>query len=263
MGEIMKNIICPECNTENEPQYKYCKNCGKQLVAEKGNNTFEGENTYEPREAYYGAKTVVDNIAAVSVEDIEAYVGKKSYKIIPKFSKMELTGSKISWCWPVAILSYLFGPLGAAIWFFYRKMYKTALIFAAIGVALTIGLSFLSGDAASIEEGVTAQLEAGVLDFNKILSADTPQTVKAMLFGFVSNIVNLATTVFCGLFSYRIYKNDVIDKILKYKRRDVDPRYYRMGLAAIGGTSVGMAILGIIIMCFTEELCAFITALVL
>lgn len=42
----------------------------------------------------------------------------------------------------------------------------------------------------------------------------------------------------------------------------VDPRYYKIGLASIGGTSSGMAVLGVAIMVIVEDVLSLITLLV-
>lgn len=260
----MKNIVCPECKTENEQQYKYCKNCGKQLIADSGEGTNQKSSTYTQNETNYAKGVFVENIGSVKTEDVETYIGKKAVTILPKLNKMEFTGSKISWCWPVAVLSYFFGPLGAAIWFFYRKMYKAALILVAIGVVLTAGITFLSGDVAALEETLTTQIESGAFDINALLEIiDSEETARSMIASSIENVVSLATMIVCGLFAYNIYKNDIVKKINQYKLRDVDPRYYRMGLATIGGTSGGMAFLGVVIMSLAQEVCTTISMLVL
>ena len=38
----MNKIVCSVCSTENEEEYKYCKNCGNALTLEK---TDEGGKT--------------------------------------------------------------------------------------------------------------------------------------------------------------------------------------------------------------------------
>ncbi len=260
----MNNIICPVCQTENEPQYKYCKNCGKQLAFDNSNEPKRADDaTYSRQENAACDRAFVETIDGVKTEDIEAYIGKKSATILPKLNKMEFTGSKISWCWPVAILSYLFGPLGAAIWFFYRKMYKVALVLTAVGVVLTAGITFLSGDFAALEENLTTQIENGTFDVDAFLDIiDSEETARSMIAGSIESIVNLATMIVCSLFAYGIYKSDIVKKINQYKLRDVDPRYYRMGLAAIGGTSGGMAFLGIVIMSLAQEISTVISMLV-
>lgn len=279
----MDNIICPECKTENEPQYVYCKNCGKKLIDDsektytdynkanysskatyaQNNQPYATQGAYAQNGSAYDATQIVENIDSLPVDDIATYVGKKAHNILPKLSRMEITGSKTSWCWPAAVLGYLFGPLGAAIWFFYRKMYKVAFILVAIGLVLTTATSLLSGDIAAIEGGVTQQIESGTFDVYEFLeSFEQTESLQAQISVFVENISCIVTMVLCGLFSYNIYKKHIVKSIEKYRERNIDPRYYHMGLAAIGGTSGGMAVLGVVIMSFITELCTIIATLV-
>ena len=262
----MKKLICPECNTENEPQYIFCKNCGKQLT---DNEKSAGNDAYFSSQATYTNDypnpdgQVIDAIDSISSEDIAIYIGKKSGRILPKFSKMELTGSKISWCWPVAILGFLLGPIGAAMWFFYRKIYKVACILMVIGVVVSTATTLLSGDTALMQETVFKQLESGTFDPDKIIEAiDESESAYSSVANSIDSVVDLLTMVLCGMFAYHFYKKSIVKNIEKYKAKNVDPRYYRMGLAAIGGTSVGMAILGIVAMSFVSELCTIIAILV-
>ncbi len=141
--------ICPDCGTENEEEYSYCKNCGAKLEIAENKTEYQYNNTdsgtYNPN--FADAKSngfFVDTITGIPSDEVCAFVGKKSPDILKKFSKMEVTGSKVSWCWPVAILGLLLGPIGSAIWFFYRKMYKPALILVALGLAVNVAVGVLT-----------------------------------------------------------------------------------------------------------------------
>lgn len=270
----MKNFICPECGTQNEPQYIYCKNCGVRLVPEqKPNDKAESDNGgFNPTsDANTNAQTfsgnfqtnagefVIDTIDGVSSEDIVTFVGTKASKIVPKFSKMELSRSRVSWCWPPALLGFLFGPIGTAIWFFYRKMYKIAIILVAIGV--------LYGGITGVLNGYFA---AATGDFVNSIVEELPNELQSLYgsyFGFLKNIkipnytpvyeimgdfISIASFIFGGIFSLHFYKKHTVSKIKEYKLSNIDPRYYKLGLASVGGTSTGMAWLGIFIYIFAD-----------
>ena len=107
------NKICKECKQENEPEYNYCKNCGNKLDSDvkiKEENTAQNIN-YSKYSNPFGDIGVEE----ISAEELSLFIGKKSNDILPKFQKMELTNSKISWCWPVAILSLIFGPFAGIV----------------------------------------------------------------------------------------------------------------------------------------------------
>lgn len=246
---MKNNIICPECGAENEPDYIYCKNCGAMLTAGVPHND-EGKKSEEYRQNYENqdfTPGTADTLDGISSEEMGAFIGKKAYAILPKFSKMEMTGSKISWCWPPAVLGILFGPLGASLWFFYRKMYKIAIIFVAVGIILASANALLGGntvDSEILEKYLNSNTVSTSQLFEEIISNMSPKNYFASA---IEQISSLGSFLVSGLFGLWFYKNHSAKKIVKFRRSNVDPRYYKLGLAAVGGTSAGMLILGILI----------------
>lgn len=254
-------IICHECQTENEPKYVYCKNCGTLLNEndEKSkrkysdinydfsNNTNTGGSTYN---GTYGI--LLDQIEGVSTDDLMTFTGKKSYDIVSKFCKSEITSSKCGWCWPTAILGFVFGPFGSAIWFFYRKMYKLAMIFVAIGIILSASVTIISGSETNfdLKDFYSGNYETF---YDNIDEADT-DTLQDNIASFFNFSVSLATSIVTGLYGMYFYKKHCLNKIKTYSANMPDPRYYKLGLATIGGTSSGMAVLGVFIMMICENL---------
>lgn len=186
---------------------------------------------------------------------------------MPKFTKMELTGSKASWCWPAAVLSFLLGPLGAAIWFFYRKMYKAAVIFMAIGVVTSATVGIIGGsivDSAVLESAgesfYSGDYGAFYNDIEQALNSS--DTLRSLAANAVDSAVNIATMIAAGVFGFYFYKRHCVNSINRYRNRQVDPRYYKIGLASIGGTSSGMAVLGVAILILVSNLLSWLMVLV-
>lgn len=273
-------IVCHKCGTQNESEYEYCKNCGAALKTEKTNDEPHYRNAYN-NQAYsnhaytnqaYGYNTynqnfVLETIEGVPSEDVATFIGKKSYEIIPKFTKMEITASKTSWCWPAAILGFLFGPLGSAIWFFYRKMYKIALIFAAIGVITGAAVSLISGPLVDNEVLQNAKDNFYNGDYQSFYDAidealSSNDTVRSNIADTVESAVNIASMIVAGIFGFYWYKKHCVNSINRYRNMSVDPRYYKIGLASIGGSSSGMAVLGVAIMILAEDILSLIMFLV-
>ncbi len=258
----MDKNYCPNCSTENESDYAYCKNCGAQLK-------FETEETKSPKTEYsqpnpqnnlnfdgngFNPKNGYDSIDydGISAGEMSDYIGKNSHNIMPKLAKMQITKSKVSWCWPVAILSFLLGPLGAAIWFFYRKMYKPAAILTALGAVLTIVInlfspSFSAETMEAFEDALlTSDIQSFITAFGSIPSSEL---VINYIFTLIEDAAYILTGVICGIYSYHWYKEQCISKIYEYRQMQTDIRYYHYGLTSIGGVSGGMLALGIIIYC--------------
>lgn len=290
----MKNRICKRCGTENEPEYNYCKNCGStfdEIEEKPENNQFPDSNESQTSTIFtqpvfeeipfakeenhlqnaYTAQSadefhsgfVIDGIPE---EDIALFVGAKAQKICTSFRKMEISHKKVSWCWPVAILSFVLGPLGAALWFLYRKMYKIGFLLLGIGAItefLTDGVMDTAGSSQAYESllsafmlGGTNQLISELNDFNFV--SFLPQLIALL----VKNTIYLAIATVTGLYTFNYYKNHCVKKIRSFINNIPDRRYYRVGLAAIGGVSGGMLAFGIICIVIITELISLISVLI-
>ncbi len=258
----MEKIFCSECGTENESEFIYCKNCGNQLKPLKNEIEGQGFQNQNPEPTTSFSNDAL--IEGIPSEEISIFIGKKQANILPKFLKMEYSGSKISWCWPAAILSFLLGPFGASIWFFYRKMYKPAIIFTGLGAiitAITTALTF--GETSTTLEALVDAFSSA--DRNAIINAfeniSPTETILTIIASAIEEIANIATLLFSGLFGFYIYKNHCVSKIKDYKNRIADERYYKIGLSAIGGVSEGMLALGIILMFVSQYIISIISSI--
>ncbi len=256
----MDNRICPECGTVNEPQYTYCKNCGTPLERGKG---AEGTYGYSTGNQNFGCPPYgapgSDNIDGVPTGDLMCFVGNNSYKIIDKWSVMQFTRRRTSWCWPAFLLSWFFGIAGAGYWFIYRRMYKLGAIILAIsllfGVAQVLSVSGsiinVIGDFSEViaeigetngdvtDEWVDEQTNAisTSKDMMKIAAS-------AQFFGALKT----AFSVLAGLFSLYFYKNFAVSKIKGYGRPLSDTE-----LSLAGGTSAGSAVLSVFLYGIAES----------
>ena len=266
----MSKNICKNCGTENEEEYIYCKNCGFAFEKERPKNdgeTFSSAKFDAKGGSYYSnGRFCVDNIDGIATEEISAFVGKNADRIVSKFSKMEISKSKVSWCWPAALLGYFLGPLGAAIWFFYRKMYKIAGYLVALGVALAIIVSVLNFSAIDLAfDKVYSSFAGGDLDvllesIEEI--ADSSETATTLIAQGIEEIANTATCIICGILGFYFYKKHCVNKIHVFRFIHNDQRYYYFNLSAVGGVSGGMMALGIVIMTSINYIISFATMLI-
>lgn len=280
-----KNIICSNCATENEEKYDYCKNCGTKLEKHfnatdndsfreneqsyaNQNYSYDNQSAYYPKEEdysnyqtqnSYSGNTYVETIAGIPYSEVSVFVGKKAPKYMNTFARMEITGAKTAWHWPTAILSLFMGPLGAALWFFYRKMYKIALILSVVGIIVTAASALIIGPVAASVDVVDIILNIAQPEN---LNAENLKelTLRSEIANFLTGIVSLICLLVCGLFTHGWYKNHIHNTILKYRSSNVDMRYYQLGLMSIGGTSGGMLALGIAIMFLSENITSIIFA---
>ena len=183
---------------------------------------------------------------------------------MPKFIKMEISHSKTSWCWPAAILGFILGPIGAALWFLYRKMYKIGILLLAAGTVLTFTVAALtyntnSAGLSNVFEAIAEGDLGAVTDALNNISGT--QTVLDVIASGLENIADLAACILSGLFGYYAYKEHCVKSIRSFRQNGIDPRYYRIGLASLGGVSGGMLAVGIISMVVIQNIASAITVL--
>lgn len=254
------STFCSKCGTENEPAYEYCKNCGAPLMRNQGGPQpphgmpypfSQPQNGPDPS---YSSYTSQDGIPT---EDLAFFIGKKANDILPRFMRMEISGSKISWCWPAAVLSFLFGPIGAAFWFLYRKMLKPAILLFSLGFLLSV-LSAL----------VTPKIDIDLSQGYYAALSSIPETLKSsttllyLIVSYLNRLLNLSCCVLTGLFGMYLYKKHCIATISAYRQSGIDMRFYKLGLASVGGTSAGFVVLGVFLYAVLSSLITFIFQLI-
>ena len=239
----MNYNICPECKTPNEPEYQYCKNCGAPVqrhggagpdFAQSGAPNSQNYNQTTPHQADAGTSHNSFLIDGVPEDKLITYIGKNSYKIIGKFIKLESTGSKVCWCWPPFLWGFFLGPIGVMIWFLYRKMYKSGCIAGVIGVAFAT-IKMIIFNALNFGNIVTDNYDEFIENNSTYVS-----------FSSINMLIKIMVAILAGIFCMYLYKNYVIKSIKNFKPLSNEPGYLTYGLASVGGTSAGAAILGVL-----------------
>lgn len=259
----MKNKICPSCKTENEQEYTYCKNCGTPLSVP---DTAE-PTVYEQTNAGNNESVFIDGNP---IDKVVTFVGKNADKIVPKFIRINEGGSKIQWCWPPFIWGFFLGPIGVAIWFLYRKMYKPACVFGAVSVVFSYIAALINrffGITSDTADGLVEYLKSfmlgGPFDYKGFLQALANRNMFiSSLLNSTESIINLACALVAGLLGVYIYKKHTAKKISLYKPISNDPNYVKIGLAAAGGTSPGAAVLGLIIISAIANIPSFVFSII-
>lgn len=237
-------------NGQNNQQYTG-QQYGQQYYGQPYNNQYYVANAY--------SNLSIDGIPG---NDVAFFVGKKAYQIMPRFAKMEMTQTKTTWCWPAAVLGFIFGPMGSAIWFFYRKMYKIALILLAIGVVLTTAVTVMTYNTTlattdSILDLLDTENAENFLNSLETIPAD--DLALNMAANSLQSLVSLATGILTGIFGYYLYKEHAVKSIRNFRASFNDQQYYRIALSSIGGVSGGMVAVGIIALILVENVASIIT----
>lgn len=142
--------ICRNCGTHNPAGAQRCRHCGVPLdLPEKEEPTpiysqprAAGQQTGDGREPHFQAYTASngtmyrrdigpdDDIDGIKARDWASYIGKSSLYYLMQFFRMSTTKRKTS----VSFSAFVFGPA----YFFYRKMWKQAALFAAADLLLSV-----------------------------------------------------------------------------------------------------------------------------
>lgn len=147
--------VCPNCGTPNPANGHYCNHCGVPLPSNGEDSSrkqedqgpiYARQNGPAPHSAAPGSNAdgsrtdafggmfrrelgPDDPIDGIKARDWASYLGGSSLYYLIQFLRMDETRRKTS----VSFAAFFLGP----VYFFYRKMWKAGVIFAAISLALT------------------------------------------------------------------------------------------------------------------------------
>ncbi|MCI8360233.1 MAG: hypothetical protein HFE86_02725 [Clostridiales bacterium] len=228
---------CPVCAVSNEPDALYCKRCASPIAPSSPG----GER------ASCAAQTIT-GFEGASVEDAAIFVGRCAGHYIPKFIDMELRRSRAGWNWPVFLLALFFGPAALSIWFFYRKMYRPALLFLSGGLLILAANTLVSYDFNlqyfSLFIDRLHELRASAITpavFLQFITHATPAAAN----GSVNYVLNtmLSTLIFAGKLAAAVFANGIykghVAKCVGAAREAESPAE---GLRALGGVNPGCAV---------------------
>lgn len=227
-------ILCPYCGTENPVEEPNCKNCGGRLYNNmQGGPAGMPVNLPNMQQQPFGNNVIQiqpdEIIGGNTVADTAEYVQRNAHKYIPKFYKMEKTGSRLSFNWA----SFFFSPY----WFFYRKM-------PAIGAVIMLLIVLVNGfcttdrvvQANEAYNAAMQQFYAGQISQEELLQS--AEQVIALPELYISYAFNFAVALFSGFMGNALYKTKAQRDIAAAKQEATSPESYRLLLFKKGGVSV-------------------------
>ena len=135
--------ICPDCGDNCAPGSRFCQTCGANF-AEASQTIFERAQQESlrreaqirenfPRYRVNGRMLRMgDTVAGQPMEEISLQL-RGSHRTTSRYLARFENGGRFGWNWA----AFLLGPY----WYFFRKLYKPALVFA--GVALALSFAFM------------------------------------------------------------------------------------------------------------------------
>lgn len=223
------------------------------------------EDAYNYREIrtnfeLYGGLDPTSMIDGIPCWEYSEYVGgSRPGRIIRKVSVMERFKNKVSWILP----AFLFGP----IWFFYRKMKKEGFLITLVICLLSVALMFarltpstlayyrevfdsLLGSSSytfDVTDGMDGILDAvyDIADKYSEAMAEELNTGRQILIDGLQLCLTLGVPLACAFLALPRYRKKVRSDILQIRTECGDMNTYRNTLYSRGGTSLGLAVLGV------------------
>ncbi len=228
--QIENGITCPDCGAMMPQGTMYCENCGRQLPAAPGTQTYNAPgNTMENNRfpvagsmSFEEYKAQVDrelagDIDGVPLRDIAVFVGTNAKYYIYHFKKMQQNKKHK----PFVLSACLFPPL----WLLFRKLWKHAILAALINSILNIPTFILM----AVQTGA--------------LSASSPLVFPGIeAVARITSILVLVVGIAWGLLAVPLYKKDTVRRLKKMKEESMGDTntYYRSILENAGPSKIGM-----------------------
>jgi hypothetical protein len=272
-----ENVVqCPSCGAPKYGNDIYCMRRGARLDGEPSSTKDDGyDDEYDDYEddVYdevdvrairddfnrFGGISPDAPVDGIPCWEYAEYVGgSKPGKIIRKVSTMERFGRKLSWMWAALIL----GP----IWFFWRKMKKEGAIIAIIMIFLAACMGISQLDSITVDyykktidlmqQAMTGQLS--IAELQEQAAANQEAYVneelengsrwRGLLTSGLEYCVMIGMPLLCSLLAVPLYRKKVKADIHEIRGKCGSMDEYTNTLRAEGGTSAGLAVLGVILM---------------
>ena len=241
------NKVCSNCSTVNGNEFTYCKNCGCLLFSSP-----QEEINTEPREFIppQNQQNAFYENDGVGVKTMSVFVGKNADTYLSRFTTMKILQKKTSWHWPVFLWGILLGPVGIAIWFFYRKMNKLGILSLALGFLLSVCDLW-----ASFIYPATQVLNTYGTEFFKFDKLNELMLLEVVNTFFSSThplslavyIINLSVIILASCFAFKLYENFAINRIKILSETESTLYPFEYHLNRNGGTKVLWAVLAPVI----------------
>ncbi len=231
-----EQLRCSRCGTLNASDGLFCAVCGtplKKQVDRQQQQVESGEPygqpydsvppfsriPYNPYTTPFGGLHPDEEIDGVAVKDLAIFLGQNAHYFLPRFKQMKEKNSN-TWNWSAMFFTHYY--------LMFRKITWLGALMFAISLLLSVPAMFSYYDA-----------------MLHVYSPDVPAAFdEQMLFQMISvcNFLSIAIRVFLGMFTNRIYMNQVLRKIRKIRQEKDGHPDYHSALVKNGTVSFPLAI---------------------
>lgn len=238
--EVKEIKICPFCQSENDIETQFCKNCHAPFI--------EAEETKTSEYIYIDSEKIdcsefIDAENTVTVGEASAYIKSNKERFIKSFLKAKFTKSNQKF----NFAAFFFAPF----WFFYRKMYAPGAAFSGLSIATLFFymsivnrvfpeaisyLSSLSGQTAVNQSELIKKYQ----EFIILGMKNHPGLYKVVaVFPLIFLIINIVA----GFLANKLYLKKIKNDIAKIKSVSPNQEIFKTYLYAKGGTSIVLVVL--------------------
>ncbi len=218
---------CPNCNSTNEPNAPFCKNCGMPMdtpvpVEIKSDKNFvEAISAIEMFDRITGISDN-DELDGIKIKDWKTYIGTAAPRYLFTFKRMDETGKKISFC----LSAMFFAPF----YFLYRRMWLLGVVALIIEMIFSLPAAFLI---VSELYNIAVPLEQDML----------------LILANISNFFMLAANAGWGLFAYYLYRKTAAKQIKRMREVSSDEKEFNDVLERRSGPckAVLIAVVGLVV----------------
>jgi|GEM_PF-3542283 len=235
----MSQKICPRCGGASGEWAPVCEKCGLDIQMVQatpsaspmpGTAATVNNPQYQqfPAPAYIGVDPNYMFEEDISAAEMALYVGDNAHVYLPRFQKMKMTGSKISWNWATFFLSVYH--------MFYRRHIKAGLIYMLISYAFSLPSSVYS--LVNSITSMSALMESAANDPYNFSYATSSVNPAASLLSLISPLVSLLLMCGIAMFFNHMYYKRAVENIRKAKSISGDMNQYQYHLKSLGGTKI-------------------------
>lgn len=201
---------CVRCGTLLKEDEPFCPNCHTPRGVRFVSVTPFGVHESGPKSRFDGETVVEDD---VKLKELVPIISVNAVRYSDKFVLLNRK-NKLSWNWAAFLV-----PAG---WSFYRKSYKSGILFLVLMIAgALLSLPF---------EQLMTGLPQGA-SYVDLFSLLTKGGTLPTLLGLIGGILNLGTRIIAALFGDYIYRGVCIEKakIIRASADEKETLYYKLG----------------------------------
>ena len=260
-------VVCPLCGTPHHRDcYKKNGECGNYDEHNKGfrwtpkENPVLEEATEQPEEnvapetpsaPFYGvasnplAQFPTEITPEVTTQEVADFVQSKANKYIQNFICVKSNKKAFNWA------AFFFTPY----WFFYRKMHKLGVIFLAITLLLSMGITFIPSaqkfynDMTQWTEkyqDVSQFSEEELIEAYEEQASLINENKTGVVIVSVHGAISLALQIFVGLKANKWYYDHTIKNIKEVKSKTADANEQRFLFFKLGGVSIAAVFIAVL-----------------